>query len=224
MAESKKPNGKQTDGEPDRATTSRSKSKTGTRTGPQVSRRGFLTTLGASALASTVLGPAAAGPATEIKSPEELLNITLAINGRPRRLLVEARVTLLDVLRSTLGLTATKIGCGRGECGACTVLVGEVPRYSCMTLAVETEGHAVTTLEGLMQGEELTSVQQAFAEADAYQCGFCTPGQIIAVEGLLRHTPDPELHEIQTGVSGNLCRCGAYRNIFEAARRAAELR
>ena len=93
-----------------------------------------------------------------------------------------------------------------------------------MTLAVEAEGHEVVTVEGLMDGEELGVVQQAFAEEDAFQCGFCTPGQIVAVEGLLRQKPAPSLDEIRTGVSGNLCRCGAYRNIFKAAQRAAELR
>jgi xanthine dehydrogenase YagT iron-sulfur-binding subunit len=98
-----------------------------------------------------------------------------------------------------------------------------VPRYACMTLAVEAEGLKITTLEGLMKGDELGPVQQAFAEHDAFQCGYCTPGQIMAVEGLLRKKPRPSVEEIRTGMSGNLCRCGAYKHIVNAAARAAEL-
>lgn len=148
--------------------------------------------------------------------------VRLRINRRDHFLLVEPRWTLMFVLREVLGLTGTKIGCGRGECGACTVLIDGIPRYSCLTLAVEAEGREVTTLEGLMDGERLGTVQQAFLETDAYQCGYCTPGQIMAVEGLLRRNPDPGLQDIRVGVSGNLCRCGAYVNIFRAARKAAE--
>jgi xanthine dehydrogenase YagT iron-sulfur-binding subunit len=98
------------------------------------------------------------------------------------------------------------------------------PRYACLTLAVEAEGKEITTLEGLMKGEELGPVQQAFLEHDAFQCGYCTPGQIMVVEGLLRNNPDPSADEIRKGVSGNLCRCGTYEHIFKAAHRAAELR
>jgi xanthine dehydrogenase YagT iron-sulfur-binding subunit len=146
------------------------------------------------------------------------------VNGSIRKILVEPRWTLAYVLREVLGLTGTKIGCERGECGACTVLIDGKPRYSCMTLAVEAEGLPITTVEGLMDGEKLGPVQQAFAEEDAFQCGFCTPGQIMAVEGLLRSNPNPTLDQIRTGVSGNLCRCGSYKNIFNAAAKAAELR
>jgi xanthine dehydrogenase YagT iron-sulfur-binding subunit len=131
---------------------------------------------------------------------------------------------LLHVLREELGFTGTKEGCERGECGACTVLIDNIPRYACMTLAVEAEGKEITTLEGLMHGEKLGAVQQAFVEHDALQCGYCTPGQIMAVEGLLRKKPDPSLDEIRTGVSGNLCRCGAYVNIFKAAKKAGQLK
>jgi len=137
---------------------------------------------------------------------------------------VEARWSLLFVLRERLGMTATKVGCERGECGACTVLINDVPRYACMTLAIEAEGAKVTTLEGLMKGEELGPVQQAFAEEDAFQCGYCTPGQIMAVEGLLRATPNPSSEEIRAAMAGNLCRCGTYTHIFKAAKRAAELK
>jgi xanthine dehydrogenase YagT iron-sulfur-binding subunit len=121
-----------------------------------------------------------------------------------------------------IGLSGTKEGCSRGECGACTVLMDDTPRYACMTLAVEAEGCRITTLEGLMTGENLGPVQSAFMEEDAFQCGYCTPGQIMSVEGLLRKTPRPTPEEIRVGVSGNLCRCGAYTHIFRAARNASE--
>ena len=150
--------------------------------------------------------------------------INLKVNGHSHSLLVEPRWSLLFVLREKLGLTGSKAGCERGECGACTVLIDGVPRYACLTLAVEAQGREVTTLEGLLNGEMLGPVQKAFAEADALQCGYCTPGQIMSVEGLLRANPDPSAEEIRRGVSGNLCRCGAYHHIFQAARRAAELK
>ena len=150
--------------------------------------------------------------------------ISFVLNGDPMELEIEPHWTLLHLLREHLELTGTKPGCERGECGACTVLIDGQPRYACMTLALEAEGKEITTLEGLMKGEELGPVQQAFLEHDAYQCGYCTPGQIMAVEGLLQRNPDPSLEEIRHGVSGNLCRCGAYPHIFKAAKRAAELR
>jgi len=189
-----------------------------------ISRRGFITSVSAGIVATTTLGPSPAAPPVEILSAEEMIPVTLMINGRSRKLLVEPRWSLADVLRESLGLTGTKIGCGRGECGSCTVLMDGRPRYSCLTLAVEAEGAEITTVEGLMKGEDLGDVQQAFVEEDGYQCGFCTPGQIVAVEGLLRQNPNPDLEEIRQAVSGNLCRCGAYRNIFRAARRAADQR
>jgi xanthine dehydrogenase YagT iron-sulfur-binding subunit len=150
--------------------------------------------------------------------------VTLRINGLTKRVLVEPRWTLLYVLRDVLGLTGTKVGCERGECGACTVLIDGEVRYACMVLAVEAEGREVTTLEGLMKGEELGPVQRAFLEEDAFQCGFCTPGQIMAVEGLLRQNSAPSMEEIRLGVSGNLCRCGTYKHIFNAAAKAAQLK
>jgi xanthine dehydrogenase YagT iron-sulfur-binding subunit len=157
-------------------------------------------------------------------TPEEMATVTIAVNGRRHRMLVEPRWSLAYVIRDRLQLTGTKVGCDRGECGACTVLIDGVPRYACLTLAVEADGAQVTTIEGLMSGEELGKVQQAFAEKDAMQCGFCTPGQVVAAEGLLRSTASPTIDEIREGMSGNLCRCGAYKHIFEAVARAAELR
>lgn len=189
-----------------------------------ITRRGFLRLMGVGAMASTATRGLSAEPATKVMEPAEMTKIKLLINGRRHRLLVEPRWSLLFVLREKLGLTGTKVGCERGECGACTVLINGEPRYACMTLALEAEGKEITTLEGLMKGEELGPVQQAFLEEDALQCGYCTPGQIMAVEGLLRSNPDPSAEEIRRGLSGNLCRCGAYEHIFRAARRAADLR
>ena len=189
-----------------------------------LSRRGFLTSVSAGAVVAVSLKGATAVPAQEIEAAGETATINLRVNGSLRKILVEPRWPLVYVLREVLGLTGTKIGCERGECGACTVLIDGKPRYSCMTLAVEAEGHAITTIEGLLDGGKLGPVQQAFAEADAFQCGFCTPGQVMAVEGLLRKDPNPTIDQIRTGVSGNLCRCGIYKNIFNAATKASELR
>ncbi len=191
-----------------------------------LSRRGFMATLstGAVAAAATAAAVSAATAAPATDSLPETVTITLNINRQQRRLQVEPRWSLLFVIRERLGLTATKIGCERGECGTCTVLIDGKPRYACMTLAVEAQGAEVTTLEGLMNGEELGPVQQAFAEQDAFQCGYCTPGQIMAVEGLLRANPNPTLDDVRQGVSGNICRCGSYALIFKAAQRAAELK
>ena len=193
-----------------------------------VTRRHFLTGAGIGAVGLAAGAPAVEGDTKTDSAPiieaGESVPITLRINGIRQRLLVEPRWSLAFVLREQLVMTGTKLGCDRGECGACTVLVDDVPRYSCMTLALEAEDSEITTLEGLLEGEELGTVQHAFKEKDAFQCGYCTPGQVMAVEGLLRSNPDPSLEEIRTGVSGNLCRCGTYPNIFKAARLAADLK
>ncbi|GAB4390093.1 MAG: (2Fe-2S)-binding protein [Thermodesulfovibrionales bacterium] len=194
---------------------------------PGFSRRSFIKGVGFGGLAVAASGrvfvDGARAAEAEMKSGD-LAKVVLNINGRDYRLLVEPRESLLFVLREKLGLTGTKAGCERGECGACTVLMDGLTRYSCMTLAVEAEGARIITIEGLMDGERLGPVQQAFVENDAYQCGYCTPGQIMAVEGLLRADPSPDFDAVRRAVSGNLCRCGAYPNIFRAAKRAAELR
>ena len=158
-----------------------------------LTRRGFLQLMGAGAVVNVAGGELSAKPAAEVVVPAEMTKVRLLINGRYHRLLVEPRWSLLFVLREKLGLTGTKVGCERGECGACTVLINDQPRYACMTLALEAEGKEITTLEGLMKGEELGPVQQAFLEHDALQCGYCTPGQIMAAEGLLRSNPNPSL-------------------------------
>jgi xanthine dehydrogenase YagT iron-sulfur-binding subunit len=191
---------------------------------PGISRRGFLSSVSAGAVVAVSLKDIPAASAQEIEAVGNTVTVKLRINGSSRKILVEPRWSLLYVLREVLGLTGTKIGCDRGECGACTVLIDGKPRYACLTLAVEAQGHEITTLEGLMDGEKLGPVQQAFAEEDAFQCGFCTPGQIVAVEGLLRRNPNPTIEQIRHGLSGNLCRCGTYRHIFNAAAKAAELR
>jgi len=193
-------------------------------THPGISRRGFLSSVSAGAVVAVSLKDVPQAQAQEIHAAGKTMTIDLVVNGFKRKVLVEPRWSLVYVLREVLGLTGTKIGCERGECGACTVLIDGKPRYSCMTLAVEADGHEITTVEGLLEGGNLGPVQQAFAEEDAFQCGFCTPGQIMAVEGLLRSNPNPTLDQIRTGVSGNLCRCGVYQNIFRAAAKASELR
>jgi xanthine dehydrogenase YagT iron-sulfur-binding subunit len=192
-----------------------------------LTRRSFLSSVGVGT-AAAALGPAlgarpSAGAPAEITS-DGMIEVALQVNGKTHRLLVEPRWSLLYALREQLGLTGSKPGCERGECGACTVLLEGEPRYSCLTLAVEAEGAEITTIEGLMNGEELGPTQRAFVDADALQCGYCTPGQIVAAEGLLRAKPDPTLAEIARGLSGNVCRCGAYANIAQAVRRAAELK
>ncbi len=191
-----------------------------------LSRRNFLASMGAGVVTASL--PAQLGGATRQPSglvhADDLTQVSLHINGREYRILVEPRWSLLYVLRERLGLTAAKEGCGRGECGACTVLVDGVPRYACLMLAPEAQGAEVTTLEGLMDGERLGPTQQAFADADAFQCGYCTSGVILAAEGLLRTNPDPSPEEVRTAVSGNVCRCGAYPNIFRAVSSAAASR
>ncbi len=193
----------------------------------KLNRRRFFNSMAMGATEAAILtipGEAADRPGNEELVDGEMVRALLNINGRTHSLMVEPRWTLLYVLRDRLGLMGTKLGCERGECGACTVLIDGLARYSCMTLALEVVGAQITTLEGLMDGEELGPVQQAFLEEDALQCGYCTPGQVMNVEGLLRKTPEPTLDQIREGVSGNLCRCGAYVHIFKAAERAARLR
>ena len=193
-----------------------------------VSRRGFITSVGSGAI-----GVAAAGALVKGAQPQaqaetvkagDVSTITLTVNGRRQKVLVEARWSLLYLLRDHLGLTGTKVGCERGECGACTVLIGGKARYACMTLAVEADGQDITTVEGLMTGEDLGPTQRAFAEEDAFQCGYCTPGQVMAAEGLLRANPSPNVDQIRQGMAGNICRCGTYAHIFKAVAKAADLK
>lgn len=148
--------------------------------------------------------------------------VTLNVNGRDVQVLIEPRRTLLSVLREELGLTGAKRGCGRGECGACTVIVDGETAYACLTLAIDCEGRAIRTVEGLAKGDRLHPVQEAFVAHDGYQCGFCTPGQVLSAVALLEHNPRPTEEELRREMAGNLCRCGAYPNIVRAVRAAAE--
>jgi len=149
--------------------------------------------------------------------------ITLTVNGETERLEVESHRTLLQVLREDLDLTGTKDGCNRGECGACTVLFDGEPVNACLVLAVEADGHEVVTIEGLAQDGALDSLQRAFINHNAVQCGFCTPGMIISARALLDRNPRPSEMEIRQAIAGNLCRCTGYTRIVEAVQEVAEL-
>jgi xanthine dehydrogenase YagT iron-sulfur-binding subunit len=210
----------------------------GCRAQPQVSRRSFMQGT-AAALGALALPLADAAPRTARASAAASANldtgtipVTLQINGQQHALQLEPRVTLLDALREHIGLFGTKKGCDRGQCGACTVLVDGRRINSCLTLAVMQQGAAIVTVEGLANGDALHPVQAAFIERDAFQCGYCTPGQICSAVGLINEmqkgapsaaTPDVRSMqialndaEIRERMSGNLCRCGAYPNIVAA--------
>jgi 4-hydroxybenzoyl-CoA reductase subunit gamma len=147
--------------------------------------------------------------------------VALTVNGRPREDAVADHMLLLDYLRQTVGLTGTKEGCDGGECGACTVLIDGDPRLACITLAASCEGRSVETIEGLAIDGRMSRLQQAFHEKLGTQCGFCTPGMIMAAEGLLRRRPSPTEVEIREALSGNLCRCTGYVKIIESVQAAA---
>lgn len=149
------------------------------------------------------------------------LPVTLSINGSAVALLVEPRRTLLDVLRHDLALTGTKKVCDQGNCGACTVEIDGRAVYACLTLAVDCTDRRITTIEGISHGNELHPLQEAFIEADGFQCGYCTSGQIMSLHALLSQEASPTAAQIQRAVSGNLCRCGAYANIVKAGQLAA---
>jgi 4-hydroxybenzoyl-CoA reductase subunit gamma len=150
--------------------------------------------------------------------------LTFVLNGRQRVDAVADNLLLLDYLRETRRLTGTKTGCDGGECGACTVLVDDRPRLSCLTLAVNCEGKRVDTVEALARGGHLAAVQRGFHEKLGAQCGYCTPGLIMASEGLLRHNPQPSETEIREALGSNICRCTGYVKIIEAVQHAARLR
>lgn len=177
-----------------------------------VSRRDFLK-LGA----ITVTVPAVIGPTVlEMDGQEVAVHgpgktpVTLTVNGKTYKANLEPRVTLLDALREQFDLTGAKRVCDRAECGACTVLMDNQPVYACAILAVDAQGHPITTVEGLTQGESLNSIQQAFVSNDAQQCGFCTPGFIVATKALLDKQPSPTREQVVKGLAGNFCRCGTY--------------
>jgi xanthine dehydrogenase YagT iron-sulfur-binding subunit len=183
-----------------------------------VSRRDFLKISTISAAAVPILGTKvveAAGEPVRIYGPGKV-PVELTINGQKHALQLEPRVTLLDALRDQLDITGAKRVCDRAECGACTVLLDGRPVYACSVLAIEAQGKAVTTVEALMQGETLHPIQQAFVDNDASQCGFCTPGFVVAFKAVLDKHPDATPEEIRHGLSGNLCRCGTYHGIHLA--------
>jgi xanthine dehydrogenase YagT iron-sulfur-binding subunit len=203
---------------------------------PEVSRRGFIKGMGGTlaataASAATLTGvpdteaeaavQAEAPPATG-KRLKGTVRVKLNINGEERTADVEPRTTLLNTLRDHLDLTGAKKICDRGSCGGCTVIADGRNVYSCMMLAVDAQGKKITTVEGLGTPEKMHPVQQAFVEEDALMCGFCTPGFVMTCANLLQHNPNPTMDEVRHACAGNLCRCGTYPRVFEAALSAAK--
>jgi xanthine dehydrogenase YagT iron-sulfur-binding subunit len=190
-----------------------------------LSRRGFIKGLGLGSVATGLLAPAGLQEALAqeggVVGPQEI-PLTLRINGQNRKLTAEPRVTLLDALRNRLDLTGCKKVCDRATCGACTVLVDGRPVYGCTLLAVEAGGREITTIEGLGTPEKMNAVQQAFVGHDAQQCGFCTPGFVVACTAYSRQHPNATLEEARAGLGGNLCRCGTYAGMMLAAVDAAK--
>jgi xanthine dehydrogenase YagT iron-sulfur-binding subunit len=174
------------------------------------------------ALDSANLFPAAQAATVTIaaRGPQPV-PVTLMVNGTPHALEIEPRVTLLDALRERLDLTGTKKGCDQGTCGACTVLVDGKRVNACLTLAIMTQGRAITTIEGLANGDTLHPMQAAFLEHDGFQCGYCTPGQILSAVALLAEKRPTDATGVREWMSGNICRCGAYANIVAAVQSVA---
>ncbi len=193
-----------------------------------VSRRSFIQTLGVSAAAAGTLSPQI--HAVETKPIQQsnvkilgpgLVNITLNVNSKSIKLKVDPATTLLEALRFHLNLTGTKEVCDRGACGACSILIDGKLVTSCMMLAVDAVGSKITTIEGIANGDVLDPLQESFIRHDALQCGYCTPGLVIAAKALLNENSKPTLKQIKRGLSGNLCRCGTYSNVFNAVLEAS---
>jgi len=188
------------------------------------SRRGFLQGVGITSgvLTTGVLEtPAEAQTSAKVAGPGEV-PITLQINGKPMKTSVEPRTTLLDTLRHRLDLTAAKRVCDRGTCGACTVSVDGKVMYSCTVLSIDAQGRQIQTLEGLTQNGKPHPVSKAFVSNDAQQCGYCTPGFVMAAKGFLDRNPNPTYEEVKAGLGGNLCRCGTYMGVRKAVLDAAK--
>ncbi len=164
---------------------------------------------------------AKAAPEAPVMGPGKV-PVSLQINGKPHKLTVEPRVTLLDALRNHLDLTGAKKVCDRGTCGSCTVIVDGNPVYACNVLAIEAQGSAITTVEGLGSPESMHAVQAAFVKNDAQQCGFCTPGFVVACKAFLDKHPNPTREQVRRGLGGNLCRCGTYVGVEQAVLDAAK--
>ncbi|HJQ69976.1 MAG TPA: (2Fe-2S)-binding protein [Blastocatellia bacterium] len=192
--------------------------------GSGLSRRTFLKASGISLSVPLVMGHRVvkvAGAQVKVFGPGKV-PVSLLINGKKYQATVEPRVTLLEALRHELDLTGAKRVCDRGTCGACTVIIDGKAVYSCTVLAIEGEGKAITTVEGLMQGNTLHPLQQAFIDNDGQQCGFCTPGFVVACKAFLDRNPNPTAEEINKGLGGNLCRCGTYVGVRAAVAQAAK--
>ena len=190
-----------------------------------VSRRQFLrgsalTAAGTTILNSGLIGHTAETP-TSVALGADPVPIAMRVNGKDHQLSVEPRTTLADALRDTLHLTGTKVVCDRGACSACTVWLDGTPVNSCLTFALDVGPREVTTIEGLGTPDRMHPVQAAFVEFDAAQCGYCTPGMVMSTAALLKANPNPSLEDVQHAVRGNLCRCGTYPKVFEAALAAA---
>jgi xanthine dehydrogenase YagT iron-sulfur-binding subunit len=201
----------------------------------RLSRRSFMRGVGTGVVGSAVIsGQEAVQPeVAEAQGGATTLGpgpvkVTLNVNGKDWVFNVEPRVTLLSALRNYMppeqALTGAKPGCEMGSCGACSVMVDGKVEYSCLLLAVDCQGKKITTVEGLAKDGKLTAVQQAMLDKDGYMCGFCTPGFVISITALLQEKPNPSLEEVKEGLTGNLCRCGAYPNIFAAAMAASKQR
>ena len=190
------------------------------------SRRAFLKGAGVAVSAGVIvteglLESAQAAAGTKVAGPGPV-PITLKVNGKSHSLELEPRVTLLDALRDHLDLTGAKKVCDRGTCGTCTVLLDGKAAYACNVLAIEAQHYEITTIEGLAAEGELSPVSHAFVQHDAQQCGFCTPGFVMAVTAFLKRHPNPRYEEVTAGLGGNLCRCGTYMGVREAALEAAK--
>jgi xanthine dehydrogenase YagT iron-sulfur-binding subunit len=193
----------------------------------EFSRRKFIKGVGTGLAATYAYSPGIAKITKKIeKETEDFVEgrqpLALTVNNHPVKIMIRPETTLVELLRDHLELTGTKIGCNQGECGSCTVLVNGKAVYSCHILALDVAGKDVVTVEGLMNGEELHPVQEAFIEHDGLQCGFCTPGQIMAAQAILLKNSKPGKEEIIDGMSGNICRCAAYPNIIKSVVAAAE--
>jgi xanthine dehydrogenase YagT iron-sulfur-binding subunit len=191
-----------------------------------VSRRFFLKSFGTSAAVAATAQVEAVAAELEKVNAEKVqgpgtVPITLQVNGKPLKLNVEPRVTLLEALRNHSNLTGSKEVCDRGTCGACTMLLDDKPVYSCSKLAIDSQGAKITTVEGLASRGKLSPVQQAFVDQDALMCGFCTPGFIMSVTALLKQNPHPNADQVKHACSDNLCRCGTYPRVLQAALKAA---
>lgn len=194
--------------------------------GASLSRRDFLKVSGLSLSVPLVIGHrtiTVAGSEVTLYGPGKV-PVSLTVNGKKYTAELEPRVTLLEALRDHFDLTGAKRVCDRASCGACTVLMDGKPVYACSVLAIEAQGQPITTVEGLMQGEALHPIQQAFVENDAQQCGFCTPGFVVACQALLNQHPNPTPEQIRQGLGGNLCRCGTYVGVQAALMQAAKAR